>query len=303
MIRPMLGLFNRPAPNADALQVRSAVMADRAAIYDLTEHSHRVHFNLDWWTFDNWLYSDRPSDAIWLAFDQSTLVGLIVAPYDDAPVVWLRSIAIANGYPAEPVLMALLKPVLSTLSAQGVESITALAHPEWLANVLPRMQFARVTEIITFRKSDRALPTPARSGRALIREALMADVPAITFNDRAAFEPLWWHSENSIEHIRRTVAHFVVAQIDDRVVGHAFSDVYGGQGHLIRLVVHPDFQGRGLGEQLLIASLNYQLGLDAYPFTLNTQADNQSSQALYKRYGYRIIGRPVQVLKRLLLTP
>ena len=144
MMRLMLGLFNRPSPSADALQVRSAVMADRAAIYDLTEHSHRVHFNLDWWTFDNWLYSDRPSDAIWLAFDQSTLVGLVVAPYDDAPVVWLRSIAIANGYPAEPVLMALLKPVLSTLSAQGVESITALAHPEWLANVLPRMRIAGI---------------------------------------------------------------------------------------------------------------------------------------------------------------
>jgi hypothetical protein len=47
----------------------------------------------------------------------------------------------------------------------------------------------------------------------------MWSVPAITPNDRAAFEPLWWHSENSIEHIRRTVAHFVVAQIDDRVVG------------------------------------------------------------------------------------
>jgi ribosomal-protein-alanine N-acetyltransferase len=175
-----------------------------------------------------------------------------------------------------------------------------LAHPEWLANGLPRVQFTRATEIVTFRKSDRALPSPARIGNALIRAAEMGDVPAITLNDRAAFEPLWWHSENSIEHIRRTVAHFVVAQIDDRVVGHAFSDVYGGQGHLIRLVIHPDFQGHGLGEQLLIESLKYQLSLDAYPFTLNTQANNLSSQALYKRYGYRVVGRPVQVMERIM---
>ena len=297
-MRHMLGLFNRPAPNADALHVRPALLADRAAIYELTEHSHRVHFNLDWWTYDNWLHADRPSDAIWLAFDRSTLVGLAVAPYDDAPVVWLRSLAIANGYPAEPVLTALLTPVRSALSALGVTSVAALAHPEWLANVLPRVKFAPATSIITFRKSDRALPTSARAGQAIIRAAELDDVPAITANDRAAFEPLWWHSETSIEHIRRTVAHFVVAQLDDRVVGHAFSDVYGGQGHLIRLVIHPDFQGRGLGEQLLVASLNYQLSLDAYPFTLNTQSDNQASQALYKRYGYRVIGRPVQVMER-----
>lgn len=296
----MFGLSNRPPLTAADLHVRPAELTDRAAIYDLTEHSHRVHFNLDWWTYDNWLYSDRPSDAIWLAFDQSTLVGLIVAPYDDAPVVWLRSIAIANGYPAEPVVTAMLTPVFAALRTQAVNAVTVLAHPEWLANVLPRLQFTPYTSIITFRKSDRALPAPARSGRALIREAVMADVPAITFNDRAAFEPVWWHSENSIEHIRRTVAHFVVAQINDRVVGHAFSDVYGGQGHLIRLVAHPDFQGRGLGEQLLIASLQYQFSLDAYPYTLNTQADNLTSQALYQRYGYRVIGRPVQVMRHLL---
>lgn len=299
-MRRMFSPFNRSSLTADALRVRPAVMADRAAIYDLTEHSHRVHFNLDWWTFDNWLYSDRPSDAIWLAFDQAELVGMLVAPYDDAPVVWLRSIAIANSYPAEPVLTALLRPVLPVLSASGVQAATALAHPEWLANVLPRVQFTRATEIVTFRKSDRALPSPARLGHALIRAAEMGDVPAITLNDRAAFEPLWWHSENSIEHIRRTVAHFVVAQIDDRVVGHAFSDVYGGQGHLIRLVIHPAFQGRGLGEQLLIESLTYQLQADAYPFTLNTQANNLSSQALYKRYGYRVVGQPVQVMERIM---
>ncbi len=299
-MRRMFSFVNRSAFSADALHVRPALMADRAAIYDLTEHSHRVHFNLDWWTFDNWLYPDRPSGAIWLAFDGAQLVGVLLAPYDDAPIVWLRSIGIANGYPAEPVMTALLRPALSALSAQDVQAVTALAHPEWLANVLPRLGFSRATEIITFRKSDRALPSPSRSSNALIREALVSDVPVITANDRAAFEPVWWHSENSLEHIRRSVAHFVVAQLDHRVVGHAFSDVYGGQGHLIRLVVHPDFQGHGVGEQLLIESLKYQLGRDAYPLTLNTQADNLSSQALYKRYGYRVVGRPVPVMRRVI---
>ncbi|HZY40773.1 MAG TPA: GNAT family N-acetyltransferase [Anaerolineae bacterium] len=296
-MRRMFSLFNRSSLTADALQVRPARMADRAAIYDLTEHHHRVHFNLDWWSFDNWLYSDRPSDAIWLAFDQGQLVGLLLAPYDDAPIAWLRSIAIANGYPAEPVMTALLRHARPSLRALDVQAVTVLAHPEWVANLLPRVKFAPSTAIVTFRKSDRALPAPSQSGEAIIRAANMADVPAITLNDRAAFEPLWWHSAASIDHILRSVSHFVVAQIDDRIVGHAFSDVYGGQGHLIRLVVKPEFQGRGLGEQLLIESLTYQLNADAYPFTLNTQADNLSSQALYRRYGYRLVGRPVQVMK------
>jgi [ribosomal protein S18]-alanine N-acetyltransferase len=298
----MFSPFNRSSLTADALQVRTARMADRAAIYDLTEHSHRMHFNLDWWSFDNWLYPDQPSDAIGLAFDQGQLVGLLLAPFDDAPIAWLRSIAIANGYPAEPVMTALLKNALPSLRAREVQAVTALAHPEWMANLLPRVEFAPSTEIVTFRKSDRALPVPSRSGEAIIRAATPADVPAITANDRAAFEPLWWHSAATVEHILRAVGHFVVAQIGDRVVGHAFSDVYGGQGHLIRLVVHPDFQGRGIGEQLLIESLTYQLNADAYPLTLNTQADNLPSQALYRRYGYRLAGRPVQVMRRVMRT-
>jgi hypothetical protein len=37
--------------------------------------------------------------------------------------------------------------------------------------------------------------------------------------------------------------------------------------------------------------------LGAYPFTLNTQIDNSSSQSLYRRYGYRTIGRPVRVMR------
>jgi ribosomal-protein-alanine N-acetyltransferase len=293
----MQGLFHRSPLGAGTLDVRPAFSADRPAIDDLTEHGHRVHFNLDWWTFDNWLHPDRPSDAIWLAHDHDQLVGLLLAPIDGSSTAWLRSIAIANGYSAEPILAALLARARPQLHAQGVDQITALGHPQWLADLLPRMGFQPLTEVMTLRKSDRALPERARFATAYVRAARLTDVPVIATNDRAAFEPVWWHSRALIEHILRSVSHFVVAEVDGQIVGHAFSDVYGGQGHLIRLVVHPDYQGRGIGEQLLIESLDYQMHLGAYPFTLNTQIDNLPSQALYRRYGYRAIGRPVRVMR------
>ncbi len=294
----MQGLLNRTQPTADALDVRPAQLADRAAMDQLTEHSRRVHFNLDWWTFDNWLYADRPSDAIWLAYFQGELVGLLLAPFDDSPTVWLRSIAIANGYSADPIFTALLRQARSALLARPVDHFAVLAHPEWLGDLARRLNFNPYNEIVTLRKSDRVLPDFTRSSAVRLRAATPADIPAITANDRAAFEPAWWHSAASIAHILQSVSHFTVAEIDDRVVGHTFSDVYGGQGHLIRLVVHPAFQGRGIGEQLLVEALQYQIELDAYPFTLNTQRDNAASQALYRRYGYQMIGRPVSVMQK-----
>lgn len=293
----MQGLLDRASPTAEAIDVRPALISDRAAIHRLTENSHRVHFNLDWWTFDNWLYAERPSDAIWLAHFQDELIGLLVAPWDDAPVVWLRSIAIANGYSADPVFTALLSRARSLWRAHGVERVTVLAHPEWVGDLTRRLAFDRYNEIVTLRKSDRTLPELQRRPEALIRPAVFADAPGIARNDRAAFDTVWWHSEMSLLHILKLVSHFVVAELDQQLVGHAFSDLYGGQGHLIRLVVHPAYQRHGIGEQLLAESLKYQMELGAYPLTLNTQMDNAASQALYRRYGFQPIGRPVKVMQ------
>ncbi len=293
----MQGLLNPVQPTLDAIEVRRAQLSDRAAIHHLTENSYRVHFNLDWWTFDNWLHEDRPSDAIWLAFFHQELIGLLLVPYDDSPTVWLRTIAIANGYSADPVFAALLPHIRSALLAHRVEHMAVLAHPEWVGDLTRRLNFTLYNEIVTLRKSDRTLPPVARSPQARVRAATVEDVPIVTANDRAAFDPAWWHSAASIAHILKTVPHFVVAEIDGRVAGHAFSDLYGGQGHLIRLVVHPAYQRYGIGEQLLVETLKYQIEQDAYPFTLNTQIDNAASQALYRRYGYQSIGRPVHVMQ------
>ncbi len=296
----MQGFLGRAAFTAEAITVRQAQLADRAAIYRLTENTHRVHFNLDWWSFDQWLAADRPSEAIWLAFDQTELIGLLAAPFEQSSIVWLRSLAIANGYPAVPVSTALFSPAQAALLAQGVEHMAVMAHPDWLGDLVPRLNFTRYTEIVTLRKSDRVVPGAVRAPAANLRPARPEDVPAIAANDHAAFDTIWWHSAESLLHIMKTVAHFIVAEIDDRVVGHAFSDVYGEHGHLIRLVVHPAYQRRGIGEQLLRESLLYQIQLGAFPLTLNTQIDNATSQILYRRYGYQPNGKPVQVMQHTL---
>ncbi len=293
----MQGLLNRAPLSVEAIDVRPALLSDRAIIHQLTENQHRVHFNLDWWSFDQWLHADRPSEAIWLAFDRQELIGLLAAPFEQAPVVWLRSLAIANGYPADPVFTALLTHARSALRALGVERMAVLAHPEWVNDLTHRLNFTQYNEIVTMRKSARNIPAVSVEWTARIRLATPDDIPVIAETDRASFDTVWWYSTASLTHILKAVSHFIVAEIDARVVGYAFSDVYGGHGHLIRLVVHPTYQRRGIGAQLLIESLRYQAQLGAYPFTLNTQIDNVASQALYRRYGYQLNGRPVRVMQ------
>jgi ribosomal-protein-alanine N-acetyltransferase len=292
----MQGFLNHTLAARDII-VRPAWLSDRAAIGYLTENSHRIHFNLDWWSFDQWLHSDRPSEAIWLAFDRQDLIGLWAAPFEQSPVVWLRALAMANGYSADPIFTALFNQARSALHGRGAEQVTILAHPQWVNDLTQRQGFNLYNRIITLRKNDREIPDLQHPPAAVIRPARAEDIAVITENDRASFDTIWWHSAASLEYILKVVAHFVVAECGDQVVGHAFSDVYGGHGHLIRLVVHPHYQRRGIGEQLLKESLHFQLQVGAYPLTLNTQLDNTTSQALYRRYGYLPTGQPVQVMQ------
>ena len=292
----MQGLFKFTQPAFDTLEVRPAQLADRAAVNAFTENTYRVHFNLDWWTFDQWLYPDRPSDAIWLAFFQQELVGLLLLPFDGGPTAWVRALAIANGAAAEPIANALFNTARSALRAYEVEQVAVLAHPTWVGDLTHRLNFTVNTEIVTLRKTDRDLPVDYSSAVPL-RAATALDVTRMAAIDRAAFDPTWWYSAQTLTHILKAVPHFIVADMEEAIAGYAFSDVYGGQGHLIRLVVHPDYQRRGIGERLLVESLRYQIELGAHPLTLNTQSANTVSQELYRRYGFQPIGHPILVMR------
>lgn len=292
----MHGLIKLAQPTLDTLEVRPAQLTDRAALNTLMENTHRVHFNLDWWTFDQWLYADRASDAIWLACFQQELVGALLVPFDETPVAWVRALAIANGFAAEPIATALFNTARSALRQHDAQACAILAHPTWVSDLTRCLKFTPHNEIVTLRKSDRDLPPTTRSAAAQVRAATPNDLEQLAAIDRAAFDATWWYSAPALGHILKAVPHFIVAEQAEGVQGYAFSDVYGGHGHLIRLVVHPAAQRLGLGEQLLRASLQYQIDAGASPFTLNTQADNLAAQMLYARYGYQINGRPVPVL-------
>jgi ribosomal-protein-alanine N-acetyltransferase len=283
------------------IDVRPAQLSDRSTIDNLTENNRHTHFNLDWWTFDDWLPPDRSADAIWIAQHQHLRpIGVVAIPLDASPVAWIRSAAIDDGYEPHSIFNALLDQAVPPLRSRGVTSIVSVAYPDWYADLLGASKFTPVVEVISFRKDDRGLPdsTATADPRVLTRPAHTEDIPAIARNDRAAFDEVWWYSEKSIAHVLPLIAHFIVAEIAGQIVGHAFSDIYGGQGHLIRLAVHPNFQQRGIGEKLLIESLRYQIAAGAYPLTVNTQSNNLPSQKLYRRFGYRSIGVPVKIMQR-----
>lgn len=61
--------------------------------------------------------------------------------------------------------------------------------------------------------------------------------------------------------------------------------------HITLLAVHPDYQGLGLGQALLISLLTaaYEHGLERA--TLEVRATNQPALSLYQKFGFKTAGR------------
>ncbi|MEW5959537.1 MAG: GNAT family N-acetyltransferase, partial [Chloroflexota bacterium] len=92
----------------------------------------------------------------------------------------------------------------------------------------------------------------------------------------------------------------MLAEINGQVVGYEWCEIHPRQAHLNRLAVHPDYQGRGIGAQLLHRALSDVRARGVHKITLNTQEHNHRSIALYQRFGFELTGQRLPVLVKTL---
>ncbi|MCS7251392.1 MAG: GNAT family N-acetyltransferase [Anaerolineae bacterium] len=271
------------------MHTRLATRADRVAIFQLIRGHRRAQLALDWWSLEEWL--DAP--AAWVVERMGQIIAFWLGVQVDSPIVWLRGAAVADHEDAVALFQQLWPRLAQAVARQGAEQVVGMAYGEWLEPVYRAAGFVQRTVVITMQKDDWRIPEiPSASVR--IRRAVLADIPRIAEVDRLAFEPIWWYGPTILTRAWHQVPYFIVAE-EDKIIGYAFVDLYGMHGHIVRLAVHPAYQGRAVGAHLLAESLRYLIDLGAYPITLNTQIENQASQALYRRFGFRPTGHEISV--------
>ena len=67
--------------------------------------------------------------------------------------------------------------------------------------------------------------------------------------------------------------------------------VRGDKAHISTLVVAQRWRGRGLGELLLLALIDQAIAKNAALVTLEVRGSNKTAQALYTKYGLKVVGR------------
>ncbi len=74
------------------------------------------------------------------------------------------------------------------------------------------------------------------------------------------------------------------------IVGFAGLWIMLNEAHIIAIAVRNNYRRMGIGEGLLISTIELASHLNANMVTLEVRASNVVAQALYRKYGFRVVG-------------
>ena len=98
----------------------------------------------------------------------------------------------------------------------------------------------------------------------------------------------WTHRTfvSELAAMRNGSRYYMVAYVDDIMVGYAGLMFSGEDAHITNIAVDPEWQGRGVATEMMLdlALLAHDRGCEA--MTLEVRHTNTSAQQLYRRFGF-----------------
>jgi len=223
---------------------------------------------------------------------------------------YFRALSLLSGYAPSDNVGPLLESAVSRLDVSGGPIlIIAYGGDSWIIDALRGAGFELANQVQFYelsRPHRQVNQRFARAGPAVLRPADSNDLDSLAVLDAAAFPPLWHFGQKDMFELflrsRMTIA--MQGEGDKEVaeiVGYAAAIANSDEElQLARLAVRPDLQRAGIGRQLLADVVTYAASERYERIILNTQADNERSQRLYRSAGFRPVGRSLPVLTRLI---
>ena len=131
----------------------------------------------------------------------------------------------------------------------------------------------------------------ALTARVVVDPMRLEDVPAVHQIEQLSFRTPWPAHAFEQELRGNRLARYVVARAGDIVVGFAGVWLMVDDAHVTTFGVHPDWRRQGIGRQLLLNLYELSVTLRARQLTLEVRVSNGPAQALYRSFGFEIVGR------------
>ena len=126
--------------------------------------------------------------------------------------------------------------------------------------------------------------------RLVVEQMTLDDVPAIQAIEDASFTTPWPPDAYRSELRTNRMAHYLVARVDDTIVGYGGMWLMVDEAHITTFAVHPAWRRQRIGERLLVAFLDIAIERDAHEATLEVRLSNLAARRLYEKYGFRPVG-------------
>jgi len=123
----------------------------------------------------------------------------------------------------------------------------------------------------------------------IIRSMTMDDVNAVYIVEENCFiDP--WSKESIKKELKNNLARYLVAQLDDKIVGYVGVWFVVDEGHITNVAVHSDYRGKKIGDKLVKEMVELCKENNIVAMTLEVRASNTVAQNLYRKYGFKMGG-------------
>ena len=123
-----------------------------------------------------------------------------------------------------------------------------------------------------------------------IREMRESDLDRIMEIEKSTFSTPWSRESFIMELTKNLLAKYIVAEIDDYVVGYGGIWLIIDEGHITNIAVYEKYRGLGVGSKLLEGLVNLCIDRNIRAMTLEVRRSNEVAKSLYKKYGFEEYG-------------
>lgn len=113
----------------------------------------------------------------------------------------------------------------------------------------------------------------------------MDDTECVAKLDVKCFPTPWSLGAYRTE-VNNPSAYYIVAKLDDEIVGYAGMWMIMEEAHVTTIGVDPEHRGKKIGERMVVNMLDEALHRGARRATLEVRKHNYTAQNLYVKYGF-----------------
>ncbi len=283
-------IYNNQMDEIDYI-IRTAIPSDRSRLANLIHFGSYIHQHLDWKPPLEWI----GSTPYLIAEHDTDIVGTLACPPELPEIAWIRLFAVNTMINVGKAWNILWRAASQELSQGRKISVAAISLQGWFNQLLENSEFHHTDNVVVLMwEGSTRLPPPAPN-EINIRSMLPEDLELTTNIDHDAFQPIWKNSFKSLSLAYEQSSHASVAEIGEEIVGYQFSTSNSMGGHLARLAVKENLQGKGVGYALVYQLLNQFSKQGVKHVTVNTQKSNVASLGLYEKAGFTFTGESYQV--------